>query len=84
MFTDVNQTEQIPAAQANIYWPQSIIKFYEERLEWISTVHFGQPIPTDESNNIDDSGRPESVLCTLFFHSRVLKSRILPQISKSA
>lgn len=67
-FADAEQIEEVPAAQANIYWPQAIIVFYEQRLEWISTVHFGQPIPSVESNNIDESDRPESVLCMLFIH----------------
>lgn len=62
MFADVNQTEEILATQANIYWPQSVIKFYEERLEWLTSVHFGQPIPLIESFEIGENEYPEAVL----------------------
>lgn len=68
-FAGSEQIEEVPAAQANVNWPQAIIMFYEQRLEWITSVHFGQPVPLVESNNIAETNRPESVLCMLYlFH----------------
>jgi len=32
----IKETELIPAKEANLKWPQIVIKFYEERLEWNS------------------------------------------------
>lgn len=66
-FADAEQTEEIPVLQANEYWPQSVIKFYEERLDWATTVHFGQQIPLTESIDIDVKAYPESVLCNFCF-----------------
>lgn len=37
-FRGIKETKLIPASEANLKWPQIVIKYYEERIEWSSAA----------------------------------------------
>lgn len=63
-FFDVKNAEEVPASIANKYWSHTVIRFYENNLDWIApSIRFSDvPSATTESN-VDESIDPESVQC---------------------
>ncbi|XP_031639163.1 heterochromatin protein 1-like [Contarinia nasturtii] len=57
-------TEEIIATEANDYWPQNVIHFYEKRLNWThpTDANVADAMPTVESTGINDDDEPEHIL----------------------
>lgn len=64
-FDDINETEEVIATVANVYWPGSVIHFYEKRLNWIAPINENHnAMPTVEGTDVDLMNRqPETILC---------------------
>lgn len=62
-FTDSRIAEQILSDEAKKYWPQDVIKFYEQRIYWIRSINGGDrgPDPIETTANMLDD--PSHIIC---------------------
>lgn len=62
-FEDMKHAEEICAEVASQFWPQYIIKFYEEKLEWVENALCGSSTSEPVEAKEDTSGDADEVLC---------------------
>lgn len=66
-FGDVPVPEEFPADEANMFWPHSVIKFYETHLVWQrSPTGFDQTSLTENTEGTD--GVPQNIQCMFSLH----------------
>lgn len=58
-----NETEEIVSSETAVeYWPQSVIRFLEERIEWINVDGTSDDVgPIQSTANIHNE--PQRILC---------------------
>lgn len=66
VFWGSNDSEQVSARNAAKYWPNAVIGFLEERLEWTRPVNNDAHVANDEQyvETVDDiHGEPGNISC---------------------
>lgn len=66
-FYDTSVAEELISKQATEYQPQAIIKYLEERIEWIVAANneHNENLPVEATENMD--GDPRQILCIYLF-----------------
>lgn len=65
-FQDTGKEEEVRSKEANNFWPEYILKFFEQKLEWFEDTCGSSVLEPAEAES-DTTGAPDKILCKFIY-----------------